>query len=125
MDASADFFSALGTRGYEPLLERMTGTLRVDLEGGRRTDRWLVAVEKGKVEVAHRNGDADCVVIAPKALFDRLVTGRANAMAALLRGEFAIAGDYNLLVLFQRVFPGPPPKRGQRRAAGYSRRQQG
>ena len=38
-------------------------------------------------------------------------------MAAVLRGAVAIEGDPGLLVLFQRLFPGPPKRRQARRAA--------
>ena len=33
---------------------------------------------------------------------------RLNPVAAVLRGELAIEGDWRLLVLVQRLFPGPP-----------------
>jgi hypothetical protein len=32
-------------------------------------------------------------------------------MAAVLRGLIAIEGDIELLMLFQRLFPGPPGRR--------------
>ena len=36
-----------------------------------------------------------------------MATGEVNALAGLLRGELTVEGDPELLVLFQRVFPGP------------------
>jgi hypothetical protein len=114
-DPAAEFFAELARRGTEPLLLRAKGTLRIELMGGRRSERWIVAIDKGAVTVSRRNGAADCVVRAEKSLFDLLVTGRANATAALLRGALAVEGDANLLVLFQRLFPGPPRSRKQKR----------
>jgi hypothetical protein len=42
-----------------------------------------------------------------KSLFDDIVQGRANAVAATLRGDIGVEGDVRLLNVFQRVFPGP------------------
>ena len=100
-DATTKFFEGLEARGHEPQLERVTGTLRFDLTNGKRSARWLVAIERGDVEVSHKNLKADCVVRAEKALFDRIASGELNAFAAALRG---------LMVLFQRLFPSPSSK---------------
>jgi putative sterol carrier protein len=107
VDATAEFFERLGTRGHEPLLERMQGSVRVELEDGDRAEHWLVSVDKGDVRVSHKNAKADCTVRTRKALFDELARGEANAMTSLLRGTLAIDGNYELLVLFQRLFPSP------------------
>jgi putative sterol carrier protein len=106
-DATAGFFDELEARGHEPMLEKATGTLRFDLTDGKRTTRWLVAIDKGAVSVSHRNAKADCVVRAEKKLFDNLARGKQNAMAALLRGAVELRGDPTLLLPFQRLFPGP------------------
>jgi putative sterol carrier protein len=106
-DATTEFFSALEARSHEPLLETTRGTLRFDLANRNRTTRWLIEIENGDVSVSHRNAKADCVVKAKKSLFDGIVTGQQNAMAAVLRGEVGIEGERTLLVRFQKVFPGP------------------
>jgi hypothetical protein len=41
-----------------------------------------------------------------------MTEGRANAMAAFLRGEVQSAGDVSLVIAFQRIFPGPPDAAG-------------
>jgi hypothetical protein len=46
-----------------------------------------------------------------------------NATAAVLRGELAIEGDWELMVLFQRLLPGPPTSRARRQAGSNGRRQ--
>jgi putative sterol carrier protein len=113
MDATTEFFEELGARGHEPLLEKATGTIRFELTNGKRKARWLVAVKNGDVTVSHGNARADCVTRSDLALFDQIVAGEENAMAALLRGAIAVEGNSHLLVYFQRLFPGPtkPGKR--------------
>jgi putative sterol carrier protein len=107
MDATTEFFQELGARGHEPLLEKATGTIRFELTNGRRKARWLVTIKRGDVTVSHANRRADCVVRANHELSNQIVTGEVNAMAALLRGAIAVEGEPELLVLFQRLFPGP------------------
>jgi putative sterol carrier protein len=110
-DATTEFFEQLEARGHEPLLEKARGTVRFDLTDDGRRARWLVEIDKGDVAVSHKNVKADCVVSVDKALFDRIASGRENAMAAALRGQVGIEGDRELLVWFQRLFPAPPRKK--------------
>jgi predicted lipid carrier protein YhbT len=110
-DATEQFFQELGQRGYEPLVAKFSGRVRFDVVDGRRTDRWLVAIDKGDVAVSREGGDGDCAIRADKALFDRLANGEENAMAAVLRGALVCTGDVELLLAIQRVFPGPPRAR--------------
>jgi putative sterol carrier protein len=114
-DAGADpigrFFTELADRGSEPLLKSATGTLRFDLTDGKRVERWFVAITKGDLDVSHKNAAADAVVRADRDLFEGMVTGRVNGMAALLRGVLVVEGDLGLIALFARVFPGPPRSR--------------
>lgn len=112
-DATTEFFQDLGTRGHEPLLEKATGTVRFDVSNGKRTGHWLVTIKKGDVAVSQKNARADCVARADRAVFDGIVKGEVNPMAALLRGTLSAEGDPELLVLFQRLFPGPPGATGR------------
>jgi putative sterol carrier protein len=109
-DATTTFFRELDSRGQEPLLEKATGTVRFDLIDGARTDRWLVTLEKGDASVSRQNVRADCVVHTKRAVFDAMVRGEVNAMAANLRGELVLEGNAELLVLIQRVLPSPPKR---------------
>ena len=109
-DAVVELFSELGQRGHEPLLAKVTGRVRFDLVDGGRTDRWLVAVDKGDTTVSHKGGPAECTIQAERALFERLCRGEENAMAAVLRGALVCTGDVELLFAIQRIFPGPPPR---------------
>jgi putative sterol carrier protein len=105
-ETTAELFESLGRRGHEPLLEQAQGTLRFELENGQ-PQRWLVEVDKGDVVVSHANRKADATIRADATLFDQIVRGEVNAMAAVLRGAVKIEGDPQLLMLFQRIFPGP------------------
>jgi putative sterol carrier protein len=106
-DPTEEFFAELGSRGHEPMLRKATGTLRFDLVNGTSKAQWTVALKKGDVSVSQANAKADCVVTTDRPLFNAIVRGERNAMAAILRGEIAVEGDAELLVLFQRVFAGP------------------
>jgi putative sterol carrier protein len=104
-DATTEFFRELGARGHEPRLEKVKASLRFDLKNGRRTARWLVAIDRGDIAVSRENLDADCVVRADRALFDEIATGETNPVTAVLRGAMEVEGDRELLVLFRRIFP--------------------
>ena len=110
-DATATFFDDLARDGGSPLLEKASGVLRFELTDGNAVERWRVEVRKGDVVVSHKAGSADCILRAPKQLFDKLASGRENAMAAVLRGALLVEGDIDLLVLFQRLLPSPPRRR--------------
>jgi len=113
MDATTDFFTELDARRHDSRLQNATGTLRFDLTNGKRKARWLVTMKKGDVNVSHAGTKADCVTRMSQGLFDQIVTGEENAMAAVLRGEIGIEGEPHLLVLFQRLFPAPQQARNQ------------
>jgi predicted lipid carrier protein YhbT len=120
-DSTAEFFDGLARRGHEPLWEKVTGTVRFDLVDGKRIVRWLVTLDRGDVSVARKNAAADCVVRAERTLFDAMASGGVNGMAAYLRSELTLDGDPELLVLIQRVFPGPATRRDRGGSAGRGR----
>jgi putative sterol carrier protein len=105
--ATSDFFYGLADCGHEPLLEKVTSTLRIELTEDENVDYWLVSIDDGVIGVERSNAPADCLLRTTCDLFERLATGEANAMAALLRGEIMVDGDREQLALFQRLFPGP------------------
>jgi len=107
--ATSSFFEELGARSYLPVLEKTDGVLRFEISDGRRRDRWIVSVRHGEVDISSdlTEGHATCVIRASRAAFDGIVLGEVNAMASLLRGELTVDGDLQLLMQFQRVFPGP------------------
>jgi len=105
-DPTGAFFEALAARGRVPLLDNAKGTARFDIVSGRKTDRWLLAIDNGQLSVFRSNDSADCVIRVEKTLFEQLVAGRKNAVAAVLRGDLVVDGDWRLLVRIQRLFPG-------------------
>ena len=115
-DSIAEFFAELGRRGHEPLLEKARGSARFDVADGRRTERWLVTIDKGDLRVSRRNAAADCIVRVDRSSFERAVAGKLNLMAAVLRGEVGIGGDERLIVLLRRLFLKPPRRRRARTA---------
>jgi putative sterol carrier protein len=114
IDPTAEFFRGLGHGEHQPLLAKTHGTVRFDLAEGGRTEAWLVTLDRGDVSVVRKKAAADCVVRAERTIFDGIVRGEVNAMAAFLRGELTIEGDPELLVRIQRVLPGPAAQRAPR-----------
>jgi putative sterol carrier protein len=115
-DSIAEFFAELGRRGHEPLLEKARGSARFDVADGRRTERWLVTIDKGDLRVSRRNAAADCILRLDRSSLERAVAGKLNLMAAVLRGEVGIGGDERLIVLLRRLFLKPPRRRRPRTA---------
>jgi putative sterol carrier protein len=105
--SGVDFLDNLGSRGHDPLLERVDATVRFEITDGERTERRLARIDHGDITVSRGNAPADCVVCSDRQVFDAVVSGRMTAMAALLRGSLDIDGDPELLVLAQRLFSAP------------------
>jgi putative sterol carrier protein len=105
-DLTAEFFDDLAQRGHEPLLGNASGTMQFDIADGKRTETWSVKIDKGDLSVSRSGGAADSTLAASKAVFDRLASGKASAVAEVLRGTLTIEGDWRLLVLFRRILPG-------------------
>ncbi|MET8121748.1 SCP2 sterol-binding domain-containing protein [Micromonospora sp. NPDC005189] len=115
VDATTRFFEDLDRRGYEPLLAKTSGTLRIDLHEGAQTRHWLLRIDHGQLNVSQEDQEADTVIGASPALFDDIASGREHGLAALFRGDMTVTGDARLVVQVERIFPGPPDARGPRR----------
>ena len=112
-DAIRDFFREL-EKSHQPLLGKVLGTVRFDLtDAGGTTDHWLVSVSRGDITTTQQKRKADCTIRADKKLFEQLIKGEENAIAATLRGAIICMGNVELLFAIQRIFPGPPKKRQQ------------
>ena len=105
----------------DPRLANVTATVRLDVVDGRRTQRWLLRVDNGDIQISQGSAPADLIIRCEAALADRLFTGKANAMSAVLRGELTVEGSADLLVLVQRLLPRPRAARRKGIAAGYAR----
>ena len=121
-EPTRDFFTTLAEQ-HQPLLKSLTGVLRFDLADGERTEHWYLAIRKGDVSVSH-NGppEPDCTFSTELATFEAIVSGKMNAMAAMLRGAVAIQGRFALLTAVQRFFAAPVDVAPDEPAAGYARR---
>jgi ubiquinone biosynthesis protein UbiJ len=97
----------------QPLLANTSGTLLFEVRDRDETAWALVSVDKGRVGVEAVAGtrEADATIRAELPLLEEIAQGRANAMAAILRGELRVEGDAELLMDFQRIFPGPDDPR--------------
>ncbi|MEW2432032.1 SCP2 sterol-binding domain-containing protein [Micromonospora sp. NPDC047644] len=115
VDATTRFFEDLDRRGYEPLLAKTSGTLRIDLHEGAQTRHWLLRIDHGRLNVSQEEQEADTVIGTSPLLFDDIASGREHGLAALLRGDMTVSGDARLVVQVERIFPGSPDARGPRR----------
>ena len=112
MTALERFIGGISTEP-QPLLANTIGTLLFEVRDRDDTAWALVSVDKGRVDVEDIDSarDADATVHAELPLLEAIAQGRANAMAAILRGEMRVEGDAELLMDFQRIFPGPDDPR--------------
>jgi predicted lipid carrier protein YhbT len=115
-DATERFFEELARRGHEPALARVTGRVRFEIVDGRDTRHWLLDIADGDITVSRKKGKADCTIRGEVELFDRLARGEDNAMAATLRGALTCAGEVDLLLAVQKLFPGPSSGTAERSA---------
>jgi putative sterol carrier protein len=121
-DATSTFFESLGKAGPEPLLGNSSGSIQFELGKGKGVEHWHVAVKKGDLAVSNQKSDASATLRCDKALFDGIVAGKMNAMAAVLRGALLPEGDLALIMAFARLFPGPATSRSGVPTASSSRR---
>lgn len=119
-DPTTEFFEGLMRRGHDARVEKVDGTLGFDLVGDGCRNCWFVEVRRGDILVSREPRQVQCVLHSTLALFNKIVTGEDNAVAALLRGAVTADGDLRLLFQFQRLMAGPPGARDprRRRAAG-------
>ena len=109
-DPTERFFDELASRAHEPLLRKASGSMRFDIVDGKRTRPWLVEVDDGETSRSGRGGGRASSVSTGRCS-TRMATGELNAVAAVLRGDLEVEGDWRLLVRMQRLFPGPRRRR--------------
>jgi putative sterol carrier protein len=114
--------ATLAERSLEHPAAAFSGVVRFDVDSGGRADSWFLTIGKGVVTVSREGGEPDCVVTGDVTTLDAVLSGRANAMAALLRGALHVQGKFVLLTALQRLFPGSPGAVGLP-TAGYAERQ--
>ncbi|GAB4103653.1 SCP2 sterol-binding domain-containing protein [Micromonospora taraxaci] len=123
-EAAERFFESLPARAPDVLGGLTDGTLQIDLGTDHQTEHWLVRMRPGSVQVSRERGPADAIWYSSAALFDRLISGEAQSVAAVLRNESTFSGNVVLFLAFRRFFPNPPgtrdPRETARRTAGRS-----
>jgi hypothetical protein len=125
-DPVEQFFTILAEPGRIPTFDGESATLRFDVDraesdgdrgGGGRAgaggEHWHVRIADGDVTVGRSADSADAVVRLTRPVLEAIVTGRLNAMAAILRGLLTCDGSVAALVLFLRCLPGPPGSTGR------------
>jgi hypothetical protein len=116
-DPTTQLFNRISRIGRVDSLADVEGRLRFDLNMGDRVEQWTIDVHYGQITVSRDGAEANCVVALDKGLLDRIATGHANAMSSLLRADIIVSGDVRLLVLLERLLPGPAGARGPRRVS--------
>jgi len=106
-DPTVRFFSYLSSRAYDPKVREVVAVVRFDLHDGT-TERWYLIINNGNIAVSTTaEAEPDCVIVADRDLFNRIASGEVNPMAAFLRGELTVLGEPELLLLCERLIPGP------------------
>lgn len=116
-EATERFFEALPARASTVLRQPVSGTLQINLIGDGRTEHWYVELRTGVVRVSRQRRQTDAVWQSSATLFDQLVTGEAQSIAAMLRNETTLSGNVLLFLAFRRFFPDPPGTRDPRDTA--------
>ncbi|WP_422737129.1 hypothetical protein ACN263_27430 [Micromonospora sp. WMMD729] len=116
-EATQRFFESLPARARTVLRGPVAGTLQIDLGIDHQTEHWLVRMRPGEAQATRERGPADAIWYSSAALFDRLIAGESQALAALLRNESTFSGDVKLFLAFRRFFPEPPGTRDPREVA--------
>ncbi|RKN17188.1 hypothetical protein D7147_21320 [Micromonospora musae] len=117
-EAIERFFESLPARAPEVLRGLVSGTLQIDLSvDGGVTEHWLVRMRPGVVEVRRERAPADAIWYSSADLFERMVCGQAQGVAAVFRNESTFSGNVVLFLVFRRFFPDPPGTRDPRETA--------
>ena len=118
-DPINDFFTGLAEPGHLATLEHEVGTVRFDVPDAMAksdvtdVEHWHVTIDDGDVTVTREPLPAEAVVRVARPYLELIVTGRLNAMAAMLRGLLTVDGSVAALMMFQRCLPGPPGSTGK------------
>jgi putative sterol carrier protein len=123
MSRTQEFFDEINRLGHDRLLEKATGTVRIELTHDSSVETWLIRIENGDISAFAGSGDAEATFRADREVFDRIASGETNATAAIARGEVSVRGSSRLLIQFVRLFPARPGSRNRRLVAAAGRRQ--
>jgi hypothetical protein len=127
-DRIEEFFDHLAS-AHQPMLEDVASTLRIDLDEPGGVRHWLLRIDHGSVEVSRRAGRADASLSTDRPMFEKMITGEANALTAVLRERIQLDGELGTVLAFGRLMPSPPgyktevprPARSTAHTAGAAR----
>ncbi len=115
--SAAELIGRLESGRHPDLPENTSGTVRLDAREDGRTEHWYLTIADQRIRVRQCSEDADLVLRADRAVFDRLATGQLHPAAALGRNDLTLQGDIRLFMLLRRLFPGPAGARHPREVA--------
>nr|WP_203919619.1 SCP2 sterol-binding domain-containing protein [Rugosimonospora africana]GIH16009.1 hypothetical protein Raf01_41810 [Rugosimonospora africana] len=118
-----EFFDEINRLGHDRLLEKATGTVRIDLTRDSVVESWFITINAGDISASRENTSVDAVLRADHASFDQIASGEMNATAAIARGQVTVRGDSRLLIQLVRLFPARPGTAHRRLVAAAGRRQ--
>ncbi len=116
-EAIEQFFGSVPARAPAVLRGPTSGTLRIDLTDGNRTEHWYVHLAPGTARVSREQCAADATFTVSRELFEELATGREAGVAAVFRNEATFSGNVVLFLVFRRFLPDPPGTRDPRETA--------
>jgi putative sterol carrier protein len=96
-----EFFQNLESRADSSKTAGMTNSYVFEIEGA---GEWKVDVDDGKVSVTEGGGDADAVIQASEATFQKIVAGEQNPTSAYMTGKLKIKGDMGAAMKLQKLF---------------------
>jgi putative sterol carrier protein len=120
---SRQFFDEINRLGHDQLLEKATGTVRIDLIRDSFVESWFITINAGDICASRENTSVDAVLRADYGTFDRIASGEMNATAAIARGQVTVRGNSRLLIQLVRLFPARPGTAHRRLVATAGRRQ--
>ena len=103
-DPVHEFFDRLGEQGFDPRLGHIKGAIRIESQRSNRVEHWLVAIDRGAIQVSRDDTPADCTLRTDSHTLEGLIDGSVNGMAAVLRGVITIEGELDLMLYFARLF---------------------
>lgn len=116
-DRTVAYFAGPARQRAQLLPRGFAATVRLELRRDGRIVRWFLTLGEDDISISQDGErEADCVILADGAVFDRLVAG-ADPITAALRNEITYRGSPAILFYFQRLLPGPPHDRGPERVA--------
>ena len=99
-ETAREFFETLEERANRSRANDLTASYLFVIDGA---GTWKVDVKDGKVEVTEGGAGADCTIKASERTFDRIVSGKQNALTAYMTGKIKVEGDMAQAMKLQKL----------------------